>query len=308
MAFRLNRKEDVGRSIRRIATEQIDGALDELRTKNLPDATKVHQTRKHCKKLRALVRLVHSAFEDHYHTEDRYFRDVARPLSVTRDAQTVVKTWNLFLQRHCLRISQKAFTSIERELNECRTRPSGDDAALSHLLKASRRSLRRSADRVADWTLDTEGFAAIRGGLERTYRCARQAMKYAAKSPSDEAFHDWRKHVKYHWYHCRLLRGLWPPIMNARRQEVHQLAEALGNDHDLTVLSTTIQQLENKHLSQYQRNIIEMIERDQVGIESHCTILGRHLFAEPTHTFSRRLGLHWNIWKSPSRHLAGQRS
>jgi hypothetical protein len=31
-----------------------------------------------------------------------------------------------------------------------------------------------------------------------------------------EHFHEWRKRVKYHWYHLGLLRELWPASMELR--------------------------------------------------------------------------------------------
>ena len=51
-----------------------------------------------------------------------------------------------------------------------------------------------------------------------------------------EDFHEWRKRVKYHWYHCRLLKNLYKPLMKARRDEAKHLADLLGDDHDLSML------------------------------------------------------------------------
>ena len=42
-------------------------------------------------------------------------------------------------------------------------------------------------------------------------------MRQARKRPGDRQFHDWRKRVKDHWYHCRLLKYLWPEPMRTGR-------------------------------------------------------------------------------------------
>ena len=43
-----------------------------------------------------------------------------------------------------------------------------------------------------------------------------------------EIFHDWRKRVKDHWYHSRLLQGFWPAGIRPHRKAVKELSELLG--------------------------------------------------------------------------------
>lgn len=79
-------------------------------------------------------------------------------------------------------------------------------------------------------------FRALRGGLKRTYRRGRTGRKRAFAAPTTERLHEWRKRVKYHWYHVRLLQNVWPEPMKVRRRELKVLADLLGDDHDLAVL------------------------------------------------------------------------
>lgn len=292
MAFRLNRQEKVYSSVRRIAAEQIHGALGELKSKRLSDSVKVHQLRKHCKKLRALVRLVHSVFEDHYKSENQWFRDTARPLSAVRDAHTIVKTYDSLVSEHRGELSQKATKKIRRELTSFGRTLVEDAPDLSDLLVTASRRMTAARDRALEWSLDADGFEAVRGGLEQTYRCARQACS----SSSADEFHEWRKHVKYHWYHCRLLRGLWPQMVNARRREVHRLAEALGDHHDLTVLRTCIsEQVTKPTTSSHTQVLLQLIDQEHARLETESTVLGQRLFAETTREFSKRFGLYWAV-------------
>ena len=76
----------VERGVRRIAVEQIDKAISEIQEPDVTEA--VHNVRKRCKKLRALIRIVRYAFDD-YKAENASFRDAARSLAVLRDAEIV---------------------------------------------------------------------------------------------------------------------------------------------------------------------------------------------------------------------------
>jgi hypothetical protein len=58
MSYRL-RKKSLAREVRRVAREELEGTLKELLTVNDQAwSTAVHETRKHLKKVRALIRLL----------------------------------------------------------------------------------------------------------------------------------------------------------------------------------------------------------------------------------------------------------
>lgn len=64
MSHRIEPREPVEDAVRRIAVEQIEKARDDLDDDDLRRA--VHEVRKRCKKLRALLRLVRPAMEETY--------------------------------------------------------------------------------------------------------------------------------------------------------------------------------------------------------------------------------------------------
>ena len=100
--------------------------------------------------------------------------------------------------------------------------------------------LQDARTRVLGWRLDADGFAAIEKGVVADLPARAQGAGRQLRDPTPERFHEWRKRVKYHWYHLRLLRELWPAPMKALAAEAKQLADLLGDDHDLAVLRETL--------------------------------------------------------------------
>ena len=91
------------------------------------------------------------------------------------------------------------------------------------------------------WSVAGDGFDGLEDGLRSSY-AARAVTRLADLGPHPDAedLHELRKRVKDHWYHVRLLRAAWPPVMTAWADEAHVLAEQLGDDHDLSVLAAVL--------------------------------------------------------------------
>ena len=61
-------------------------------------------------------------------------------------------------------------------------------------------------------------------------------MGRAVDRPTDEAFHEWRKEVKYLRYQMESLRPIDPPAFSGVIAALDSLGEVLGTEHDHTVL------------------------------------------------------------------------
>ena len=66
----------------------------------LPEPEKIHQIRKRCKKLRAVLRLVRPGLSEFYASENAFFRDAARVLSPLRDTQSVLDAYDGLMKRY----------------------------------------------------------------------------------------------------------------------------------------------------------------------------------------------------------------
>ena len=89
MSYCLQTDEPVASGIRRIAREQLAGALCQIsQVTDGKEAAAVHATRKHIKKIRALLRLIRQEIgQGIFQEEDQRARGVARAFSGSRDAR-----------------------------------------------------------------------------------------------------------------------------------------------------------------------------------------------------------------------------
>ena len=62
----------------------------------------------------------------------------------------------------------------------------------------------------------------------------------AVDKPTVPRLHEWRKRTKDLRYALELLEPLWPDVMEAFAAEVDDLADLLGEDHDLALLEAFV--------------------------------------------------------------------
>src|SRR5262245_34387092 len=94
MSFALRLDESLHTGLRRIARKEMEDARAYVtQTANGSRDEAVHEARKCCKKLRAILRLVRPAIgERQYRYENIAYRDAARPLTAVRDAKILVES------------------------------------------------------------------------------------------------------------------------------------------------------------------------------------------------------------------------
>ena len=298
MAYRLKRRQSVAANIARIADEQIEKALAELADDNLDPHEVVHQVRKRCKKIRALLRLVRPALGKTYAAGNAWFRDAGGELSRVRDAQSAIETYDALMERFADQVNRPAFASVRRRLTLRKQAIAEGQVDLDDQLRRLRGELADARKRVKKWSLDEKGFGAVAGGLSKTYARARKAMKAAYEAATPEAFHEWRKRAKYHWYHLRLIHRAWPKVLGAYRKEAHRLADMLGDEHDLTVLRDIVRTEpgsfgRDKDVEAF----LALAARRQAELRKAAAPLGKRLLAEKPKAFRRRIKACWKPWR-----------
>ena len=299
MAYRLRAKEPVSRGLIRAAQEQIDKALAEIRGSELPGHEKVHQLRKRLKKLRAVLRLVRPEIGSVYREENVVFRDLGREFSRRRDARVYLETLD-FLEE-CVEDDsvRAAFGSVRDALGDQVEAIREEEAALDRQLTDAAAFLVEARQRAEAWPIPDSGFEAVAGGLKKTYGRGRNAYGAAYEDPTAENFHEWRKRVKYHWYHARLLRNVWPDVMKGYCSALSGLSDILGREHDLTVLMAVL--TENRKSFENTRDlqvVLGAAERNRSRLRREAAPVGARVYAEKPKRFVRRMGAYWSAWKA----------
>lgn len=238
MGYCIDTKDrSVTAALRRIALEQIDLAEAALTDISQPLPLRVHTARKAVKKLRGLIRLVRPGFPP-YHDENAALRRAGRGIAGLRQSHVLLDTFDLVAADAGLCDADR---QTLRETVEGHAEVSRTEAALDATLagfQAEWSALRR---RARHWAPQDKGFQALGPGLARSHAAATRAADRAAdraRTTGDaaEAVHDWRKRVKDHGYHLRLLAPLWPELMRVQGDAVEALGESLGQHQDIADL------------------------------------------------------------------------
>ena len=298
MAYRFKHGDkSVEAGLRRIALGEIDRAVAEIDNKRLNLDDTVHQVRMRCKKLRGLICLVRPSFDD-YKQENAAYRDAARKLASVRDAAVMVATYDDLAKNYADEIDRAAFAPIRRHLTLRKKTIAPKPRDIADRLAQFRTDMLAARKRARHWQLNDSGFDAIAGGLHKTYTRAEKALAEAGKHPTTAAFHEWRKRVKYHGYHTRLLAPIWPAPMNAHRNAAERLNELLGWHHDLALFR---QAVSDEPDAFGKPKVIEvllgLVQRRQTAFETEAFALGVRLLAEPADALVARWRAYWDIWE-----------
>lgn len=292
-AYRLKHGESTEKGLPRIASGRAEDALEQLSAAEKGDtATPIHQARKDLKKLRSLLRLLRGQIgEETYGRENRRYRDAASRLGQARDAEVMLHTLSALEERFSDGPSGESISPLRRQLEEERDKISPDIEGAAAMIADGRAT-------IADWSAQRGGWKLVGPGLRRSYRSGRTRMQRTASDPSAENVHEWRKRSKDLWYQLRILRGAWPEVMGELADQTHELAELLGDHHDLEVLSAHAR----KHADQFAEpddleRLIAVIKQREDELLAEALATGGRLYAEKPKAFSRRIKTYWLVWR-----------
>lgn len=281
----------VGAGFLRIFSEQLTRAISTAADEDQSPARRIHYVRRRGKRLRGLIRLVRSDFPA-YKPVNAAIRDAAGTLSQSRDAKVLRDT----LAELCDWSGHPAPGLAEPEMD-------GD---------AETEALARFHDRLAtlrqettEWKLAGMDGKTLARGIAEGYRAGRRAMRQCHAEPdNDEAFHDWRKQVKYLGFHVLLLRPLLP---DARGQvdQVETLATLLGRHHDLAVLCTALANDPATLAPDLDAGfLITQARLRQTRLAAHAFRLGAPLFARRPSDLRQGVLQRWHDWQGANEEAA----
>ena len=301
MSFELKENESFAANVHRIARSSLDevqATLSGGEAGAFPAPEAVHLARKELKRLRALLRLSREGLGDSvFARENVSYRDVGRALSAARDAAVLVLAFDALRPQLYGLVAPETITGIHDRLQAAVT----DSEA--HLdLPAAIAELRAARERVEDWAwMHSEDAWRVPGrGIEAVYRKGRRAMRRAsADNPAEEDFHEWRKQVKLLAAQMRLLCPIDPDGLESTAKKADCIAEGLGEEHDLSVLSNTLFGGPEGHLEATTEleTIRRFLDARRETLQQKALKHGWKLYKEKPPRFTARLKRHWKRWR-----------
>ena len=233
--------------------------------------------------------------------ENRALAELGRALSGARDADVMVATFDrLAVQRPV--IPARSRTALRRAL----TAPSASAEAgtaeiVSPELSAARvaEALRVIESRVQEWPLTSGGWSALAPGLDHAYGRGHSALRATRSEPGMQTLHEWRKRVKDHWYHLRLLSEVGGPTVAGQAQDASELADLLGEEHDLGVLEERLHA--DAPATAARERLLERSDARRQELRARAFALGGRVYAEKRAAQRRRLRRAWRAGQALAR-------
>lgn len=281
----------IGSRLQRVAESELAAAIAQLEAIGRNDVVHAtHETRKHLKKLRALLSLLRSALgAAAAKPAATALRDAGRCLRSLRDAHVLVRALDVLRQRSCETRHPAIIAHARRLLVAAEQRAHARclrDGTAPEVIATLREVLKN----LREWELSAFRWKDARRAIRRSYRRARQAHHAVVRQPTDTRLHTWRKRLKELLYHARLLRPADPAFMDLLIQELKVLTEFLGDDRDLALLRAVLR----RHRARLQRPrqftaLIGMLDLRCRELRRAALDLGAHLLAESPAAFAREL-------------------
>lgn len=294
MPYRLKKSESVPQGLRRIVGEELSWAVQQLSTSKKREEA-IHESRKAVKKIRGILRLVRSHLGHTYQTENRRFRDIGRRLSELRDAASIIEAFDALLEKHKATLKPGAFSGIRHYLQRSKheTEQSLDVEKTTALAVSAFNAANKT---IAGWPLDGHGFSVLETGLQTGYQNCRKLLNRAGKSDSAIVFHEFRKAVKTHWYHVRLLEGLGRE-MESRQESLKELETLLGDDHNLAVLHEKLETHPETAADREEFKLfVGLLSQEQTELRTKSLKLAAELCSDKPRAFLEHLSSMWHAW------------
>lgn len=253
-------------------------AIEAAEADERPLGTRVHQMRAALKKARALLKLVRPLLDRRAREERRRLAAIARWVGVVRDAGVVVETLDRLTGTS--RNPTSSMPALRRHLVARRRGLEEDPQTAKALCRASL-ALRLARRRAKGLLRRGHGRRALADGFARGYRKARRAMKKAYRRDTPEAFHAWRKAVKTHAFHVKVLAGAAVGGSQTRSDLLEALGAALGEAHDLGLLEDALlaERTGLGKLRAYER-VVGLVRTRQLDIHRDVCPIAWRLFAD----------------------------
>jgi hypothetical protein len=296
VGYHLDPSQPLANEVRRIARRQIELALAGLKAVGDPTSNgALHDTRRHVKKIRALLRLVGPSLSRRARASNRHLRSVNRQLAPIADGQAVVATLSLVAERYDRELPEEITAAIRRALIH-RESIIDERAVLDGVLETTAACLHAEHKRISGWRLRDSGFDAVASGLKQTTRAARRAMARAVSCSRSEDYHTWRRRVKDLWLQIRLLQARCADALAYEEKRLEELDGLLDECHNCALLCEVLASDSTLNRTDAAR-CLRLVRRYQRELRARARWLGAWVHCERPRAFVNRVHRYWR-WAS----------
>jgi len=232
----LRHGERIREGLKKIATLQLEAAVEGLRGKNVSPEP-VHHARTYIKKTRAILQLAAPVLNSEDRDQMRsLLKEAAQKLSPLRDSEVQVMTLDLILEEEGL--NPEDYSGIRSGLA---------DIAKQRRLNGIRQiprvvaSMKKARKKIPGWDIGSLDAKDLRRRIRRTYRRGRTTLELCQFNHDPDLFHSWRKLLKQLWYSIRITGKFWPNEGTKLIGDLEMIGEMAGRERDLTLLLETLQ-------------------------------------------------------------------
>lgn len=286
--------QPVGDALREIAAGAVAEAQAILDDPERDPTVKVHDIRRALKRWRALLRMLRPHLRESGETLRFQARDLARRLTVARDAQSAIDAFQD--ATHACRdlpiaLPARSVATMQRRLDGLKAE-NERSIWTDEIQQALSDYLTEAAAQVGRWTLDGLRFSDLANMLATTYRRARASMPKHWTEASGEDLHDLRRRVVEHRYQMELIEPVWPRLGRIWVDEAQRLRTRLGKYQDLEMLAAKA--TAGQPLAYWRAKLTPVIAHRQGEHVEAARRLATRLFAESPKGFRRRLEALWD--------------
>lgn len=295
MAYRIKRKERVGKGIRRIVREQLRRAIETAGDRDGNRDERVHDVRTRLKRSRAALELIEAEVGKRVKKTDRRLRDRGRRLARPRDMVVQAHTFRILGAR----LSRELPTGLLERMRHVgeQLQRTLDEKAVEKELRRTARSLRRLRKRLRKWPVKRDR-RAIGEGVTNTYREARRALAAVHAEPTPERLHDWRKRVKLLSNELKIVGRAVPELATRYLAKVEKLGDLLGQIHDLDCVAATAEKHPRWFGSDADCEAVRgLVAEHRVALEREAFALAGGIFAGRPRDVRELVVTGWKTWR-----------
>lgn len=301
MPFQFALKINFVPEITRIIKEQLQILLNLPPPENREKAamhTYVHEARKATKRLRAILQLLKPVLSrTDFNLALRTFEQIASMLADLRDANSRLLAIEHLMKSFRDREEYASIVAVRNYLaNELRNIEEHD---FENVFEQIQQHTSYVEYQVQTWSIDKPGRKLIFKSIRRIYKNARNISTKAFSSNKMELLHDFRKQNKFLLHHIELIKQIWPEVMEAYIGEFSKLSDLLGEEHDLELLHSYIDELTHiNEMTDEAGIVLVIINNRRLYLQNSIFHLQSKIYVDKPNNFKKRLRKYWDNWQA----------